>query len=431
MMEPFLLSLIGFRGLTVLGSGLLTIGNILKSSLLPKSRTRLFIAFFLTGLSQPMYQCTPTLLSSNWFPETERTMATGVALNSNQLGIGVAFVAGTIFVSRKEFIFQYFNIITIFSLVTFVGVLFQFQGKPHVEPELEEKNVVSEESYLLQHSSSSGHPNNHFSTHTQLSPSVNFKPYNVSSHEHKIINSVVSEEEEEREEFTGTSLVALLFAYFSEPGFFHSTVAFVLSAVVVNTLSTYMDLLIRLQHQNTRLSVGIIGGLFQLIILISSLFFGKKTDQSRAYYTITLCLLMLGAFALAQCGIFLDDNSNRLRSCLLGVAMLVGPLQPIASELGVDVTFPLGENGVLVIHQLFANLASASFIPIFEKMSSMGSGPKYSSSFYSLVCIHVFATCIFATFNGRYKRLEWERKKKGIKNFHDDSEVEEYHPHYI
>jgi len=46
-------------------------------------------------------------------------------------------------------------------------------------------------------------------------------------------------------------------------------------------------------------------------------------------------LLVFGAFALTECAISLDDNlgGGDLRFCLLIVAFLVGPLQPVSTEL--------------------------------------------------------------------------------------------------
>ena len=82
--------------------------------------------------------------------------------------------------------------------------------------------------------------------------------------------------------------------------------------------------------------------------------------------------LTLGVFA--ECGVSLDSNrGGDLRWSLIVVAALVGPLQPVSTELGVDVAYPLSENTVLVIQQLFSNLLSALFIPIFKSALPIGS----------------------------------------------------------
>jgi len=211
-------------------------------------------------------------------------------------------------------------------------------------------------------------------------------------------------------------------ACFSRPGFIHSLVAFTVSGIVINTLSTFMDYLVRLNGA-PRAYTGIVGGTFQFVIMISSLIVGKQTDNTRAYYSVIIGMLVVGAFGLAECGVSLDsDRGSELRWALVVVAGLVGPLQPVSTELGVDVVYPLSENTVLVIQQLFSNLLSAIFIPCFKAMKDIGTSqvedtemyehPEYTFSFYLLIVLHAAATVFFATFNGRYLRYEHELQKK-------------------
>lgn len=185
-----------------------------------------------------------------------------------------------------------------------------------------------------------------------------------------------------------------------------------------------MDYLVRLNGAG-RQYVGIVGGSFQIIIMCSSLIIGKQTDKTRAYYSVIIAMLVLGAFGLAECGVSLDANrGSDLRWSLLVVAALVGPLQPVSTELGVDVVYPLSENTVLVIQQLFSNLLSALFIPLFKSLRDVGitdseennaEHPQYTFSFYLLIVLHAGATVFFATFNGRYLRYEHELEKAAAK----------------
>ena len=92
--EPIILARFGLRSTIVFGAFLLMCGNIVKSGGIPgilgpglvgdDNGWRLYAGFFIVGLSQPLYQCTPSVLTSAWFPQKERTLATGVALNANQ-----------------------------------------------------------------------------------------------------------------------------------------------------------------------------------------------------------------------------------------------------------------------------------------------------------------------------------------------------------
>jgi hypothetical protein len=223
-------------------------------------------------------------------------------------------------------------------------------------------------------------------------------------------------------------------ACFRRKGFSHCVVAFTTSGVIINTLSTFMDYLVTLNGAG-REYVGIVGGTFQMLIMCSSLVFGGWTDASRKYYLMTLVMLTFGTFALSVCNVNLDANAGGdLRWSLLVVAILAGPLQPISTELGVEVVYPLSENTVLVIQQLFSNLLSALFIPLFKALRDVRAtgldeseninnnnnnrlvhGVPYTFSFYLLIVIFALATCYFATFNGMYLRYEAEEAKKAKK----------------
>ena len=61
-------------------------------------------------------------------------MATGVALNSNQLGIGFAFVFGTLLVGNSDDIIPYFELLSLVSTLVFVGCALQFDDAPPTPP---------------------------------------------------------------------------------------------------------------------------------------------------------------------------------------------------------------------------------------------------------------------------------------------------------
>jgi Major Facilitator Superfamily len=667
--EPIILSRLGLRRTVLFGSLLLMIGSIIKSGGMPpiiqadlkkgEGEWRVYLGFFLVGLSQPLYQCTPALLSASWFPEAERTLATGVALNSNQLGIGFAFVFGTMLVETSDDIPKYFGLLSILSTLTFLGTLVQFDDAPptppsdtakvmrgtleaklpsvqsifesvrnmgvssnpfdvvkqdtsrknssrkekgrnraekyqrHLSEESKTHSIKTEDSEKqkgseaqrrssrrsstserrssrraaasgsniarrrivkkentttgniesgfqaavpspspalwgsvrkdFEETTSNGndqaqdsrtplmatndvtphtrqetqdqnmgnapyyhhppyvvpeyasHPGEMYSNYPMCPPqyqlphwdpqysqfvyyqqsqqphyqfhqipptdpyisyqhSYPYQPYPFASYEpleHLLPATEAIDEGAEpvitilphhldihiRDDQIWLSTRACL----ARPGFIHSLVSFTVSGVVINTLSTFMDYLVRLNGAG-REYTGIVGGTFQFVIMMSSLIVGKVCDKTRAYYSITIGMLVLGAFGLAECGVSLDSNSGvSLRWSLIIVALLVGPLQPVSTELGVDVVYPLSENTVLVIQQLFSNLLSAAFIPCFKAMKDVGERsfhdgtterPSYTFSFYLLIVVHACATVFFATFNGRYLRYEHELERQ-------------------
>lgn len=221
---------------------------------------------------------------------------------------------------------------------------------------------------------------------------------------------------------------------------------------MINVLSTYLDYLVRGNYygendtnaegnqsgeiSSASIYVAVIGALFQLIIMLSSVLIGSFTDKTRSYFIVTMVLMVLAVVALAECGVSLDeDRDGDVRWSMLLVSGLLGPLLPVATELAVEVAYPLSENTVLVILQLSCNLLSACFIPLFQLVRDvgvtmddkvaeegadddgaalvLGSGrPPYTFSFYLLILICSVSTVYFASFNGSYLRLAAELAKK-------------------
>ena len=554
-MEPAILGRLGLRRTVLFGAALLMIGSIIKSGGLFSSidagedediTWRLYVGFFLVGLSQPLYQCTPALLSASWFPENERTMATGVALNSNQLGIGCAFVFGTILVETKEDIIPYFGLLSVIASITFVGAALQFEDAPPTPPSdtarvikgdlvfkipnlpffgggdkkksAEESDNKKDESMdkLIQqvakdepavNAAPSPAPTNepvadqkvknyedmteeeqeasvqafmqsggqpmppppgqyppmpmYYPGYYGPPPPINtsyqqgqmhqtsavptfYHGYDDEGHYHNALLETDGNEYSPRAfttdegaepiltqvdnhldiDIRDDQIVQQFKACFARKGFAHCIVGFTTAGIVVNTLSTFMDYLVTLDGAD-KSYVGIVGGTFQLFIMIASLVFGGWTDHSRKYYFVILAMLISGAFMLAVCNTDLDTNAGgAIRWHLLLVAILAGPLQPLSTELGVEVVYPLSENTVLVIQQLFSNLLSAAFIPCFKALRHVGSihnenemlkVPEFTFSFYLLIIIHACSTMYFATFNGKYLRYEAEEEKKAAK----------------
>lgn len=562
-MEPAILGRLGLRRTVVFGAALLMIGSIVKSGGLFSMFTpdkllteqsgknddmtwRLYLGFFLVGLSQPLYQCTPALLSASFFPENERTMATGVALNSNQLGIGCAFVFGSMLVETKEDIMPYFGLLSVISTITFVGAALQFDDAPPTPPSdtarvikgdleikipklpffgftgsaaggggkkkddttidkliyevvpeegsgdlssvnaapspaptnetvasdsddkkslegmTEEELEASVQAFMMRaappapgqyppmpmHFPSYYGPPHYVDTsyqrmHQSFSRPSFYHGYDSDGHYHNYLletndysprafakdegaEPILTQLDHQLDiDIRDDQIVQQFKACFARKGFAHCVVAFTTSGIIINTLSTFMDYLVTLNGAG-REYVGIVGGTFQLFIMVASLIFGGWTDHSRKYYFVILAMLIFGAFALALCNTDLDsDAGGALRWHLLVVAILAGPLQPISTELGVEVVYPLSENTVLVIQQLFSNLLSAAFIPVFKALKDVGTNqpeekkmfevPQFTFSFYMLIIIHACSTMYFASFNGKYLRYEAEEEKKAEK----------------
>mmetsp|Transcript_10994 Transcript_10994/g.18792 ORF Transcript_10994/g.18792 Transcript_10994/m.18792 type:complete len:702 (+) Transcript_10994:35-2140(+) len=528
-LEPWILSRLGLRRTIVFGAFCNMVGSLVKSGGLPPitaltvssfhhgmyGKFALYFGFFLVGFAQPLFQCTPALLSASWFPEEERTLATSIALNSNQIGVGCAFIVGALYVQSPSQIVNYFSLLSVFSILAFVGTALQLDDAPPTPPsgssrimrgtlEVSIRDIIQRASSSLLvdsdhrqyfedkfgsvyrdddvvsigkdttvstavNSSAQSLLRQHVFQHrggTAASPSRDILgQYNLAAPYSTDEGSVYDGCDGAEPTVTQTphhleidirddQIILAAKACFARKGFSHALVVFTVCGIVINTLSTYLDYLVRGDYYEDEANnmnanngdsdgkiseaskyVALIGALFQVIIMLSSVVIGAFTDRFRSYYMITLVLLVLGAFALAECGVSLDENrGGDVRWTMLAVSALLGPLLPVATELGVEMAYPLSENTVLVILQLFCNATSALFIPLFRVVRDvgvtmtnnadaqvdddgaanvLGSGrPPYTFSFYLMILLCAVSAVYFATFDGKYLRLEAEKAKK-------------------
>ena len=516
--EPWILSRLGLRNTIVFGAFVNLVGSLVKSGGLPPflsfsslhhgmhGARALYFGFGCVGFAQPLFQCTPALLSASWFAESERTLATSIALNSNQLGVGLAFLVGALWVQSPSQITSYFSLLSFLSLFGFVGTCLQLKDAPPSPPsgssrvmrgtmEIsirdilqkassslvakagrydfdqkrlwgyyndEESDAVSQagssldasaQSLLQQHFRTPVRRRTEYeknSAHTIGEEHLLVSPYTVCSDDSicEGAEPVLMQTPHKLEvNIRDDQLFVAFKNCFARKGFSHAVVVFTASGLVINVLSTYLDYLIRGEYftdeekQQTgevasgSIAVAVIGSLFQLIIMGASILIGKFTDKTRSYFAVAIIMLVLSVLALAECGVALDEDHPRdVRWALLLVAGLVGPLLPISAELAVEAAYPLSENTVLVILQLVCSLASAAFIPIFQAAKFVGADvsqdkeesnrgddgalvlgtgrPPYTFSFYLLILITSVATVYFATFDGKYLRLEAEQYRK-------------------
>ena len=137
-------------------------------------------------------------------------------------------------------------------------------------------------------------------------------------------------------------------------------------------------------------------------------------------------MLVLDAFAVAKCGVsmYAAGRPALVSYCWL---MLVGPLEPVSTELGVDVALPLSENTVLVTQQLFSNLLSAILIPFFKALPVVLGTERISETAqyerglatrlrFVVDCSSCRCHCLFRYFNGRHLRYNASLSCKNGRN---------------
>ena len=107
------------------------------------SLTSVIVGTIMVGAAQPFFQCTPPLLSAQWFASDERATSTAIALNFNQVGIATAFLVGGSMATTIEGLRDYFAVIAIASTIITIGTFWHFQELPPSPPSTSEIEKIS------------------------------------------------------------------------------------------------------------------------------------------------------------------------------------------------------------------------------------------------------------------------------------------------
>lgn len=140
----------GFRAGVGLGAMINGIFGFLRVLAGPNYVLVLFIQIMIS-VSQPFFLNSVSLLSANWFPESERTRATGLSVNSQLLGVAIGMVLTPILVVAYNLEVMLF-IYGLYSLI--IGIIFVLiaRDKPPTPPSLTvktEKAVLKGSTRLL------------------------------------------------------------------------------------------------------------------------------------------------------------------------------------------------------------------------------------------------------------------------------------------
>ena len=129
----------GLRRVVLSAATIMSAGCLLRSGIpltgggfggVMPSYAQEIVGTVLVGIAQPFFQCTPPLLSATWFGTEERALATAVAINFNQVGIGSAFLLGGSIAGAEagmSGLSLYFSLITLASIVVTGATAWGFQ----------------------------------------------------------------------------------------------------------------------------------------------------------------------------------------------------------------------------------------------------------------------------------------------------------------
>eukprot|EP00521_Asterionellopsis_glacialis_P006048 CAMPEP_0195280646 /NCGR_PEP_ID=MMETSP0707-20130614/249_1 /TAXON_ID=33640 /ORGANISM="Asterionellopsis glacialis, Strain CCMP134" /LENGTH=582 /DNA_ID=CAMNT_0040339425 /DNA_START=306 /DNA_END=2054 /DNA_ORIENTATION=- len=269
----------------------------------------------MVGAAQPFFQCTPPLLSAQWFASDERATSTAVALNFNQIGIATAFLVGGSMGTTSEGLIWYFLLISVACTICCVGTFLQFQALPPVPPSTSELE--------------------------KLIKGETEPPFLVSAKK-----------------------------FFKTPGFARPLAAFICSIAITNIVGAFIDEVMARGGITKRSSVALAGSGFEMAILLGGIILGGYVDKTKAYKSVTLMCIALSVVFVIPLGLTehaLGANPTLIVVSLLGLGFFTGPIQPINAELAVDVTYPGDETAVESVQQIGGNLVSAILVPLAER----------------------------------------------------------------
>jgi len=242
--------LFGLRKVVVGAGALMAVGCVLRAGVplygaLPPYPV-VVIGTVLVGAAQPFFQCTPPLLSATWFGSKERALATAVAINFNQVGIGSAFLLGGWLGESTEGLKTYFGVIALSSLVLAAATFLSFQERPPTPPSLSAAATAAEASEVAKNPQAK-------------SPFLTF-PANA----------------------------ALLLR---KPGFLMPLAAFVTSIGVTNVVSEFTEQTLQRAGIVDQLTIDLCGAGFQVAIVLGGIFVGGYVDRTKEFKEVTLACL--------------------------------------------------------------------------------------------------------------------------------------------
>ncbi|GMF34880.1 unnamed protein product [Phytophthora fragariaefolia] len=158
---------------------------------------------------------------------------------------------------------------------------------------------------------------------------------------------------------------------FKHRGSWHTVAIFSLAECLLNAMSALLGKFLRVAHF-FKTEIGVVGASF----IMSSLIGGQVVSQVISHYvdtkrnhktTLQICLLMTVVALVAFRLVPKVEIDATLVSLLLLEAVL-GPIQPIVLELGVECAFPASEVTVAALQQLCGIFLSAIMVPCLSML---------------------------------------------------------------
>ncbi|GMF34875.1 unnamed protein product [Phytophthora fragariaefolia] len=259
----------------------------------------------LASIAMPFMVNSPAVLSANWFPPSIRATSTSVAVNANAMGTAFVYLTAPFIVLSSNEVPLWNLCVAMFATVSWVVAFFFFQSFPRTG----------------------------------------------------VAQSIVSDIQL-RDEYDWAQWATA----FTHTGFSHTVVAFSVAECVLNAMCALLGKFLSVAHFS-KAQIGFVGAAFIVSSLIGGQVISQYVDRKRNHKTALQLCLLLTSVALASFRLVPKVNVHATLVSLMFLGAVLGPLQPIVLELGVECAYPTSEATVAALQQLFGNLLSATVVP--------------------------------------------------------------------
>ncbi|KAF4040114.1 Major Facilitator Superfamily [Phytophthora infestans] len=311
----------------------------------------------LASFAMPFMVNSPAVLSANWFPSSMRATATSVAINANAMGTAIVYLTAPFVVLSSEQVPFYNFCIAVLAGGSWLIALLFFQSYPK-----------------------SG--SDHFVPISHLEDDYDWSQW---------ANA------------------------FSHSGFKHTVVAFSMAECVLNAMCALLTKFLSVTDFSTT-QIGVFGAVFIISSLVGSQIISREVDKRRSHKAVLQLCLLLVALGVAVFRLVPKVEIHFTLLSLLFLGFVLGPVQPIALELGVECAFPTSAATVAALQQLCGNFLSALAVPTLSTLlrTHLSATGDESYIYYSPEWILVLMTTttfvIICCFEGEHKRYAHESK---------------------
>ena len=141
-----------------------------------------------------------------------------------------------------------------------------------------------------------------------------------------------------------------------------------------STVGAFIEEVMERGGVTDRRAVAWAGAGFECAIVLGGIFLGKYVDGTKEYRKVTVVCIALSLICILPLGLTEHKFGQEpviLTGALFLLGFVVGPVQPINSELAVDVTFPSDETAVESVQQFGGNFCSALLVPVAGRAAKL------------------------------------------------------------